>query len=238
MAYNYLGLVNDINQRVNETQLSEANFASASGFYSTAKQSVNSAIRHINTQEFEWPFNHVLAEDTLAVGTTRYPFPSDAKTVDFDSFRIKRDATLGNATQKLNLVSYEEYLETSVDQEYNTSGYSLPRSVFRTPDSQFGVTPAPNQAYEVVYEYYRLNSDLILATDTPEIPEQFRHVIVDGAMYYTYLFRNSPDEAQLSYNLFTQGIKSMRTLYINRYDYVRSTIVPIHSSSTGYDRII
>lgn len=237
MAYNYLGLVNDLNQRVNETPLSEANFTSASGFYSTAKQAINSSLRHINTQQFEWPFNHVTAEDVLIAGETRYALPADAKTVDFDSFRLKRNATFGNSTKKLSLVSYEDYLENSIDQEYNTTGYTTPRHVFRTPDMQYGVSPAPDQDYELVYEYYRINPDLILATDVPDIPEQFRHVIVDGAMYYVYLFRNSGAEAEMSYTIFNAGIKSMRSIYINRYDYLRSTVLATNSNTTGYDRI-
>lgn len=237
MAYDFLGLVNDVNQRVNEIQLSPSNFASATGFYGTAKQAVNSSLRHINTQQFEWPFNHVTVEEPFIVGQTRYAYPYDAKTVDFDSFRIKRDESLGNHTQKLMLVSYEEYLENNVDQEYKDANYQLPRFVFRTPDLQYGVSPAPDQEYTVVYEYYRLSTDLILHSDVPNIPEQFRQVIIDGAMYYAYLFRNSADEAQLSYQLFTQGIKSMRSMYINRYDYLRSTVLSIHHNPTGHDRI-
>jgi hypothetical protein len=232
MAYNFLGLVNDVNERVNEVPLTTLNFASARGFYSTAKQAINSSIRHINTQEFEWPFNHITAEDVLVAGETRYQYPYDAKTVDFDTFRIKRSEAMGNSTQKLSLVSYEDYLENSVKQEYEDEGFTLPRSVFRTPDMKFGVTPAPDKDYEIIYEYYRFSTDLILPTDVPEIPEQFRHVLIDGAMYYVYLFRNSVDEAQLSYNQFTGGIKSMRSLYINRYDYLRSTVLSAHSNTT------
>lgn len=236
MAYNFLGLVNHVNERVNEVQLTEANFASATNFYSTAKQSVNAALRHINTQTFEWPFNHITAEETLSEGVTRYPFPYDAKSIDFDTFRIKRDDTLGNRTSKLKLISYEEYLDSFVDQEYNTTKYDLPTYVFRAPDGTFGLVPAPDKAYEVVYEYYRLPIDLNLPTDVPDVPEHFKHVIVDGAMYYVYLFRNSQEEAQLSYQLFTQGLDAMRTIYVNRYDYLRDTVIHRGSQQSGYFR--
>ena len=62
MSYDYIGLVNDVNRRLNEVELTSANFASAKGFYSLIKDSVNSAIRDINQTHHEWPFNHVLAE--------------------------------------------------------------------------------------------------------------------------------------------------------------------------------
>ena len=236
MAYNFLGLVNDINRKLNEVELTSANFASANGFYSTAKDAINSSIRHINQSQFEWPFNHVEQEETLTPGTIRYAYPADAKTIDFDSFRIKRNSTFGNTTQKLSIMAYEDYLEEYLDDEYNTSNTSirsLPQRVFRTPDQKFGVHPSPDKAYELVYEYYRLPVDLENATDVPALPEQFRSMIVDGAMYYAYTFRGNTQDATLHLQKFEDGIKNMRTLYINRYDYVRDTRVVRNISSNA-----
>jgi hypothetical protein len=170
----------------------------------------------------------VLEEVTLTPGTIRYAYPSDTKTIDFDTFRVKRNDTFSNTTQKLRIISYEDYLENYVDDEYNTTNTSirsLPQRVFRTPDQKFGVHPAPNYAYELVYEYYRVSVDLTNATDVPTLPEQFRSVIVDGAMYYAYTFRGNTQDATLHLQKFEEGIKDMRTLYINRYDYVRDTRV-------------
>jgi hypothetical protein len=237
MAYDYLGLVNDVNKRLNEVELTSSNFATVTGFYSAAKDAVNGALRHINQSTFEWPFNHVEQEDVLTAGEVRYGYPADAKTLDFDSFRIKRSASFGNDTRKLKLMAYEEYLENYVDAEYDTSNTgirSIPRVIFRTPNQGFGVYPPPDNAYELVYEYYRLPVDLISATDVPSIPEQFRYVIVDGAMYFAYLFRGNTQDATLQFQKFEEGIKDMRTLYVNRYDYVRDTRI----SLTGGTRVI
>jgi hypothetical protein len=237
MAYDYLGLVNDVNKRLNEVELTSSNFATVTGFYSAAKDAVNGALRHINQSTFEWPFNHVEQEDVLTEGQVRYGYPADAKTLDFDSFRIKRSASFGNDTRKLKLLAYEEYLENYVDAEYDTSNTgirSIPRVIFRTPNQGFGVYPPPDNAYELVYEYYRLPVDLISATDVPSIPEQFRYVIVDGAMYFAYLFRGNTQDATLQFQKFEEGIKDMRTLYVNRYDYVRDTRI----SLTGGTRVI
>lgn len=226
MAYNFLGLVNDVNKRVNEVELSSSNFSSAVGFYSSAKDAINSSLRHINQTAFEWPFNHVEQEDTLSAGDVRYALPSDVKTTDFDSFRIKRNNTLGNESRKLRIMVYEEYLEKFIDAEYNDTDESIrgvPTWVFRTPSQQFGVYPPPDKDYNIVYEYYRLPVDLINSTDVPAIPEQFRHTIIDGAMYYAYTFRGNTQDATLHLQKFEEGIRDMRTLYINRYDYIRDT---------------
>jgi len=235
MAYDFLGLVNDVNRRLNEVELDSSNFATAVGFYSAAKDAVNAAIRQINYLEYEWPFNHVTQEELLSVDTTRYSYPADAKTIDMDSFRIKRDSTLGNATSRLHILSYEEYLDRFVDQEYNgTTDSALPEAVFRTPDMGYGLVPTPDKAYTLVYEYYCLPVDLFTYTDVPSIPEQFRSIIVDGAMIYAYQFRGNTEGSSASEQKFQVGIKQMRSLYINRTDYIRSTVINKNSIRGQY----
>ena len=152
MAYNYLELVNQVNRRLNETELTSSNFSTATGFYAQAKDAINASLRDINQHEFNWPFNHVEQEDTLSANVTRYSFPIDAKLVDFDSFRIKENTTLGNATTKLGIITYEEYLDKYVDQEYNTNGRSgVPQMVAHGPALEYILTPEPDKAYTVVY---------------------------------------------------------------------------------------
>ena len=228
MAYNFLGLVNDVNRRLNEVELTSANFTGAIGFYAQVKDAVNTSINTINHQEFQWPFNHVTEEVTLTTGTNRYSFPDNCKEVDFDSFRIKRDNSLNVVSKKLSIISYEEYLEKFVDDEYNTSNTSIraiPTRVFKSPSGGFGIHPVPDKDYTLVYEYYSLQTPLSAATDVPTIPEMFRHVIVNGAMNHAYMFRGDNESAQLSLQQFNQGLKDMRGIYINRYNYLRDTRV-------------
>jgi hypothetical protein len=238
MAYDYLGLVNDVNRRLNEVELTTTNFGTATGEYSMIKDAVNASIRYINQHEYEWPFNHVTADETMTAGVVRYAFPADAKTVDFDSFRIKRNATLGNDTKRLGILSYEEYLSKHVDIEYNTSANrAMPDFVFRTPNQEFGFVKNPDKAYEYAYEYYRLPVDLINTTDVPTVPEQFRYIIVNGAMHFAYMFRGETQESQVTQQRFMEEIKSMRSLYVNRYDYLRSTAITQNTSSVSSFRI-
>ena len=227
MAYNFLTLVNDINRRLNEVELSTTNFASATGFYSFAKDAVNASIRHINQEELEWPWNHVEETEILLAGEVRYSMPYDAKTVNLNSFRIKRDSALNVETVKLKVLSYEEWLDKHADSEYNSSTdtRTVPTHVVRTPSRELILYPAPDQAYEVIYEYYTLAYDLELHGDVPTLPEQYKYVIVDGAMYYAYQFRGDMQAAQAALQKFTQGIKQLRSLHINRTEYLRDTRV-------------
>jgi hypothetical protein len=239
MAYNFLGLVNDINKRLNEVELTSANFATATGFYGQAKDAVNAAISDINQLQHEWAWNHTETEETLSEGVTRYAFPADAKTVDMDSFRLIRDDTFNNNTVKLRVINYEEYLEKFVDQEYSTdeSLKDVPQYVFRAPGLEFGVVPAPKENYKLVYEYYRQTVDLVNPTDVPDIPEMYRNVINDGSMYYAYMFRSNEQAASIAKSKFEQGIKSLRIMLINRYEYVRSTALQSNKKYTAGFRI-
>jgi hypothetical protein len=236
---NFLQLVNDICNRVNETELTSANFATAKGFYSTAKNAVNSSIRMINQNEFQWPFNYVESEDILTAGTMRYETPVNVKAVDYNTFRVKRDDTFGNRTEMLREMDYEEFLNRYADDEYNTSDTSIrgvPQRIVRAPGSMFLVYPAPKEDYTIIYEYYSLPVDLNLYSDVPTTPDSFRHIIEDGAMHYINSFRNDNESAQISLGKFGTGVKSMRSIYINRTEYVRDTRTHGSSAKTN-DRV-
>ena len=225
MAYNYITLVNEVQRRLNEVELSTANFDTAKGFHALTKDAINSAVRHINQEEFEWPWNHVEASEVLLADEARYSYPYDAKTINMNTFRIKRDADLNVDTIKLKILSYEEYLDKYADMEYNSNLSSTPRYVVRTPSRELMFIPTPDKAYEVIYEYFTTSYDLQKADDVPTTPEQYRHVIVDGAMYYAYVFRGDMQSANATVSKFEQGLKNMRSLNINRTNYLRDTRV-------------
>ena len=222
---NFLSLVNDVALRVNETALTSENFSTSNGFYPQIKESINSSIRHINQAHFFWPYNHNTETMNLQAGTSRYATPQNSKYVDFGSFRVVRNEALNvGQGKKLRQLTYAEYLDVYIDQEYETDSTrgGVPRNVVRTPDEEFIIVPQPNAAYELEYEFYMEPVDLEIATDIPTIPERFRHVIVDGAMYYAYMFRDNIEMANISQSKFENGIKQMRTLLVNENAYFRA----------------
>jgi hypothetical protein len=44
-------------------------------------------------------------------------------------------------------------------------------------------------------------------------------------MFYAYQFRSDTQASQIAQDKFQTGIKYMRSLYINQYDSVRSTVL-------------
>lgn len=225
MAYNFLGLANDVATRLNETHLTSSNFSTATGFYSAIKEAVNSSLRHINQSQFGWPFNHNTQEQTLEAGVTRYAIPAESKYVDFDTFRVRRDTSLDlGKADRLKQLSYDEYIDRYIDQEDETDATKggPPKYIFRTQNNEFGVVPLPDKAYQVDFEYFTFPVDLELYSDVPSVPERFKYVIVDGAMYYAYMFRDNLEMASVSQQKFDAGVKQMRVLLINENIYVRA----------------
>lgn len=225
MAYNYLSLSNEVCRRLNETELTSSNFSTASGFYAQIKDSINSAIRDINQKHFNWPFNHNTDDIVLTAGELRYPLPENAKYTDFDTVRLARDTAVGIGSAKhLTQMSYDEYVYRYIDQEYetDTTKGSAPEHIVRSQDGDIIVVPMPDKAYTIEYEFFMFPADLETYDDVPTIPFRFKHVIVDGAMYHAYMFRDNLESASLSLRKFEEGMKHMRTLLVNENVYARA----------------
>jgi hypothetical protein len=232
MAYDYLGLSNDVLNRMNEVELTAATFSNARGFQIQCKNAVNDAINYINSREFGWPFTHSTATVTLVANQTRYTLPANTQSIDYETFRISKDAALGVAGTTLRVLDYKEYVDRAIDQESTTSVGAVPSYVFRTPDNNYGLYPYPDAAYELKFDYYEKPAVLVNATDIPTIPEQFRQTIVDGATAYGYQYRGEAQQYGINFARFEEGIKYMQSILLNRTDYVRSTYIP-HSQRYG-----
>lgn len=233
MPSTFLQLVNRVNRKVNEVELTSSNFASSSGFYNTAKDAVNDAISRINQDDFMWPFNHTTYDETLVAGDSRYDFQTDCKFPHMDTFRIQRDDSLNVETKYLNETDYIKYLKEKVDDEYNstTSIRDVPKIVARRPDEGYIVWPRPDEAYTLTYEYYKLPIPLSDWDDEPTVPSQFDHIIQEGAMVYVYDFRGDTATADRSNVRFEEKLDNMRRIYINRYEYIWDTRV--HKNTSG-----
>jgi len=108
---------------------------------------------------------------------------------------------------------------------------AVPRFIVRTLDNNFLLFPFPNRAYTLKYDYFAFPTDLSAHGDTTTIPARFDPVIIDGATAYVYQYRGETTQYQLNFSRFEQGIKNMQSLLVNKYEYVRSTMI---QQPTGY----
>ena len=243
-ALTYLQICNRVLNRLNEVNLTASNFISAVGFQQAVKEGVIDAISDINTEEIEWPFNHNSTTQTLLTdGTQLYPLVTGTQTVDWDSFFLQRNDTLpvpvfnsGDGTtakpvvgKPIPRINYNRWLQKFKDRDVamNPNQYATPDFVFQALDgSNFGISPPSLQAYTVYYEYWGVPPDISAATDIPNIPGQFHTVIIDGATYYAYLFRDNAQEAKAMLDQFQAGIRQMRTILINREENMENDVLP------------
>ena len=232
MAYDFLGLTNEVLARMNEVVLTATNFTAARGYQIKCQNAVNDAINYINQREFGWPFSHSTQTETLVASQTRYTVPTGTQHVDYETFRISKDNTLGVDATTLRVLDYKEYVDKYIGQETSSGVGGVPNFVFRTPDNNYGLYPYPDKAYVLKYEYYSRPTALAAATDVPAVPEQFRQVIADGATAYAYQYRGEAQQYGLNFTRFEEGIKHMQSILLNRTDYVRSTYLP-HSQRYG-----
>jgi len=101
----------------------------------------------------------------------------------------------------------------------------VPRNIVRTPDNNYLLYPFPDKEYTLTFDYYTFPSDLSAHGDTTSIPDRFAPVVIDGATAFVYQYRGEMQQYQLNFARFEQGIKNMQSLLINKYEYLRSTVV-------------
>ena len=117
MAETFLTLTNKVLVKLNEVELTSTTFSSARGIQVQAQNAVNEAIRYINQREFNYPFNHSTKTETLVPGTVRYSIPTDAKSVDYNTFRIVKDSDNAISGGRLDKLDYNEYINHFITQE-------------------------------------------------------------------------------------------------------------------------
>ena len=117
MAETFLTHTNRVIARLNEVQLTSSDFASSRGIQTQCKNAVNEAVRYINQKEFQYPFNHSTKTQTLTAGTVKYSIQTDAKTVDYNTFRLVKDSDLSTSGGRLPILNYNDYVNAYITQE-------------------------------------------------------------------------------------------------------------------------
>ena len=141
MSGTYLNLTNLVLARINEVELTSANFTSARGIQTQAQNAVNESIRYINQREFNYPFNHATATQTLTAGVVRYSLPSSTKNIDYNTFRIVKDSDLGASGGRLGIVTYNDYINSYITQEDEINSTTAAEAI-DTSETEIDLTSA------------------------------------------------------------------------------------------------
>ena len=157
-------------------------------------------------------------------------------TVHIGSEQITYTAVSSNdltgCTRGANSTTAASYADDVAVTQFSDGG--VPRSIVRTPDNNYLLHPYPDKAYTLAFDFYTFPADLSAHGDTTTVPDRFAPVIVDGATSFVYQYRGELNQYQLNFSRFEQGIKNMQSLLINKYDYIRSTVINRPRGSTNF----
>lgn len=214
----FLELTNRLLRRLNEVEIAEADFAATRGVHAMAKDAINASVELINQAEFTWPFNTSTGSQICVVGQEEYTWPTDFKVVNWNSFLIEKDDALNQNGRTLSFIARDLYLKTmkSDDDASGSDGIDVPSYVFEKHGTGFGISPSPDQAYTVTYEYWINNIAMVLFSDTSTIPSNYDEAIIQGGLYHFYMFRDNSEQAQLAEKRFEAHVGNMKSLLINK----------------------
>lgn len=250
MATTYLQAVNEVLADSNEVELSTANFSSAVGIQSVAKNGVNRAYMEVCAKEVEWPFLRAAESNVsdpydgmvnvetssgvrwylLKSGSTSVA--SDYAKIDWDSFFITESGATGKTSpydnNNLEFLTYQDWLQNyrkteQTDHEGNQT-YGEPARVIQSKDGRyFGLSPIPNGAYLVYYTAWKRPTKLSLHSDTILIPDEHIQVLYSRASYYLNKFKGDVPAAQMDNAAFEKQLREMRRALMGQQDaYMRS----------------
>ena len=137
--------------------------------------------------------------------------------------------TLTGCTRGVNSTTAATHDNATQVAQFDNGG--VPRFIVRTLDNNYLLFPFPDKSYTLKYDYFAFPTDLSAHGDTTTIPTRFDPVIIDGATAFVYQYRGETTQYQLNFERFEQGIKNMQSLLVNKYEYVRSTMI---QKPTGY----
>ena len=223
--------------------------------YNTARIVKNSTLgtsgANLSTLSYnEYIANNVEQEDDIVTTTTSTTHTDSVTTITVSSTSgFDSSGTIHIANEEITYTGTTSTTFTGCTRGANSTtaasiasgvqvaqftGGGVPSHIVRTLDNNFILYPFPNRGYTLKFDYFTFPSDLSAHDDTTTIPDRFAPVIVDGATAYSYQYRGEIEQYQLNFARFEQGIKNIQTLLVNKYDYVRSTVILRPTSMAGY----
>ena len=227
----YINLTNRLLRRLNEVELSTTDFSSARGIQAAAKDAINSAVFDLNTMQYEWPFNAAEESTSLVVGQTEYSNPVELKSMEWNSFQIIADGTYSTENKRLQYISTDTWYKYHRDRDDDnaTNGISIPKYVFPSHGTGWGVSPAPDKSYRITFRYYLHPLEMVNYDDTITgniiYPNALEPTIIEGALYHMYMLKDNPESAQLAKANFMQAVADLKSQYINKFSGVVDTRV-------------
>ena len=242
MAKTYLTLTNEVLRELNEVVLTSSNFASATGIQQFVKQVINKSINDIANEEPQLPFfsagvsggtDPFYGNTTVAsvAGTRWYTLKAgsssiidDFASIDWDDFYITTINVSGETApfvskglKFLSLADWTRYHRDSENiDDADSQSYGEPTYVIKSPDNRkFGLSPIPDKVYNVHFYAFTKPTELSAFGDVITLPDQYSNLITARARYYTWQFKESPQQAAFAMDDYKRGMRQIKSNLIN-----------------------
>ena len=242
MAKTYLTLTNEVLRELNEVVLTSSNFSAAIGIQQFVKQVINKSINDIANEEPQLPFfsagvsggtDPFYGNTTVAsvAGTRWYTLKAgsssiidDFASIDWDDFYITTINVSGETapfvSRGLKFLSLADWTRYHRDAENvddaDSQSYGEPTYVIKSPDNRkFGLSPIPDKVYNVHFYAFDKPTELSAHDDTIVLPDQYSNLITAKARYYTWQFKESPQQAAFAMDDFKRAMKQMKSNLMN-----------------------
>ena len=242
MAKTYLTLTNEVLRELNEVVLTSSNFSAAIGIQQFVKQVINKSINDIANEEPQLPFfsagvsggtDPFYGNTTVAsvAGTRWYTLKAgsssiidDFASIDWDDFYITTINVSGETapfvSRGLKFLSLADWTRYHRDAENvddaDSQSYGEPTYVIKSPDNRkFGLSPIPDKVYNVHFYAFDKPTELSAHDDTIVLPDQYSNLITAKARYYTWQFKESPQQAAFAMDDFKRAMRQMKSNLMN-----------------------
>lgn len=216
MGTTFLELTNRVLRKLNQIELTSATFASANGLQALAKDLIIESVDKIHQAAIRWPFLHTTGTITCVDGTNQYAIATGYRKVDWATMFLETDGTLEVTSKKLPEIPYHDWHNNfrGNEQLATDNSVNIPSMVYRTRDAKIGISPIPDRAYTITYEYWQVPTRISAHGDTVLIPAEYDNVIISHAMIGGYRFKENYEMSGFEFRTWEAALKDMKKVLL------------------------
>lgn len=200
MAYTLSDLVTRVQSRIKDT-----------GFSSTQiKQFIDDTQNDV-FNEYRLPFMQATQNYTLTSGVADLT-DGDGLPANFVQ-AIDLVLTTSGLESRIPFVDVSE-MDWNVPDATDTTTHpsNIPNRAYKYGETIY-LYPVPNGAYTATLRYYKSPTELSEDADVPEIPQEFKELLVVGAAYRVFQVKDNYDKAAILENKYMELLQKLAVKY-------------------------
>jgi hypothetical protein len=200
LAYTLSDLVSRVQNRIKDT-----------GFSSTQIKQFIDETQNDVFNEYRLPFMQATQNYTLSAGVADITNGSGLPTNFVQAIDLYiTSAGLEAVLPFKDIAEVDRSYTDPADTTVNPSG--IPQFAYKYGENIY-VYPAPASDYTVTLRYYKRPTELSADADVPEIPEEFKELLVVGGAYRVFQVKDNYDKAAILENKYMELLQKLAVRY-------------------------